>query len=76
MCGLFSPCSLLAKTLTDKPQPLSPAPLWFRAVLRFKVRLYAVTGAPWEFLRQYTVTKSGSLKFNALAIPNQNIRGY
>ena len=33
-------------------------------------------GAPWEFLRQYTVTKSGSLKFNALAIPNQNIRGY
>ncbi|EKP3243808.1 hypothetical protein P3K25_005621 [Escherichia coli] len=36
---------LLAKTLTDKPRPLSPAPLWFRAVLCFKVSLYAVRAA-------------------------------
>src|SRR5699024_7471672 len=39
-------------TLTDKPRPLSPASLWLfhsNAVLRFKMRLYAVL----QFFRQF-----------------------
>ncbi len=35
-----------------------------------KVAHCKLYGVPWEFLRQYTATKSGSLKFRALTIQN------
>lgn len=47
---------LLAKTLTDKPRPLSPASLWLfnsNAVLRFKVRLYAVLQFFCQFVQLF-----------------------